>query len=355
MILEENNQKLKALKERGHAVVLGIETSCDETAAAVVSDGRVVCSNVLYTQIEIHAKYGGVVPEIASRNHVEKLPYIVKSALAQAGMELSDLDALAVTEGPGLVGALLTGVSYAKALAYAAEKPLIAVNHIEGHISANYISHSDLQPPFICLIVSGGHTNLVKVEDYGKYKLLGTTRDDAAGEAFDKVARVLGLPYPGGPNLQKLAEQGDQDAYEFPRAFKGETHLDFSFSGLKTAVVNLVHRMEQKGEAFRREDIAASFQKAAVGTLVRNTFEAARREGLGRVVLAGGVSANAVLREQALAHKDCEIYLPKLEYCTDNAAMIASAAYYRLMGGCEAAPFSLNADPSLELISIQGA
>ena len=277
---EEMNQKLQALREKRNAVILGIETSCDETAAAIVQNGRDVRSNALYTQIAIHAQYGGVVPEIASRNHVEKLPYIVDEALRQADLRLEDVDALAVTAGPGLVGALLTGVSYAKALSYAAEKPLIAVNHIEGHISANYISHPSLQPPFICLIVSGGHTNLVKVQDYGKYQLLG----DAAGEAFDKVARILGLPYPGGPHLQKLAEQGDAHAYEFPRAFRGETHLDFSFSGLKTAVVNLVHRMEQKGEAFCKEDLAASFQRAAVQALIRNTFEAARREGMQRIV-----------------------------------------------------------------------
>lgn len=348
---EEMNRKLQALREKRNAVILGIETSCDETAVAIVQNGRDVRSNALYTQIAIHAQYGGVVPEIASRNHVEKLPYIVDEALRQADLCLEDVDALAVTAGPGLVGALLTGVSYAKALSYAAEKPLIAVNHIEGHISANYISHPSLQPPFICLIVSGGHTNLVKVQDYGKYQLLGTTRDDAAGEAFDKVARILGLPYPGGPHLQKLAEQGDAHAYEFPRAFRGETHLDFSFSGLKTAVVNLVHRMEQKGEAFCKEDLAASFQRAAVQALIRNTFEAARREGMRRIVFAGGVSANAELRRQALEHEGYEIYLPELKYCTDNAAMIASAAYYQLLGGCEAAPLALNANPSLELIS----
>lgn len=347
---EEQNKVLAGLRASGHAVILGIETSCDETAAAVVEDGRAVRSNVLYSQIEIHAKYGGVVPEIAARNHVQKLPYIVGQALEQAGKVLADIDAVAVTQGPGLVGALLTGVSYAKALAYAAGKPLIAVNHMEGHISANYISHPSLEPPFLCLIASGGHTNLVHILEYGKYRLLGTTRDDAAGEAFDKVARVLGLPYPGGPNLQELAKKGNENAYVFPRAFRGEMHLDFSFSGLKTAVVNLVHKMEQRGEAFCREDIAASFQKAAVGALVHNTFEAARREGVSRVVLAGGVSANQALREQALLHSEYEVFLPKLEYCTDNAAMIASAAYYMLMRGCEAAPLSLNADPSLELI-----
>ncbi|MBQ9942075.1 MAG: tRNA (adenosine(37)-N6)-threonylcarbamoyltransferase complex transferase subunit TsaD [Christensenellaceae bacterium] len=340
--------QLAALAKKENVNILAIETSCDETAAAVVQNGRTVKSSVYHTQIAIHAQYGGVVPEIASRNHLEKLPSVVEWALKEANCTFEDIDAVAVTYGPGLVGALLTGVSYAKALAYGLNKPLIPVNHIEGHICANYITHAQLEPPFICLIVSGGHTNIVKVEDYGVYRPLGSTRDDAAGEAFDKVARVLGLSYPGGPNLQKLAETGDPDAYTFPKSFKGEHHLDFSFSGLKTAVINMLHQMDQKKIPYRREDVAASFQKTVANTLMTNTFEAARREGLKVVALAGGVSANAYLRDRALQEKGIKLYLPDLKYCTDNAAMIASAAYYRLAKG--AAGLDLNAIPSLELV-----
>ena len=324
---------LRELGEKKGVRVLAIETSCDETAAAVVEDGRQVLSNVLYSQAGIHARFGGVVPEVASRNHVEKLPYIVEDALKSAGLSIFDVDALAVTQGPGLVGALLTGVSYAKALAYSAGKSLFAVNHIEGHISANYITHAGLEPPFVCLIASGGHTNIFKVEDYCKYSLLGTTRDDAAGEAFDKVARVLGMGYPGGPNLEKLAEQGNGEAYMFTKAFKGEKHLDFSFSGLKTAVVNLVHGFQVRNEAYNPADVAASFQRAAVDMLVENTFEAARREEERKVVFGGGVSANGALRKAVLTKKSFDVYLPDLQFCTDNAAMIASAAYYRIKVG----------------------
>ncbi len=347
---QQADRQMEALRNKDKVAILAIETSCDETAAAVVVNGREVASNVLYSQIAIHAEYGGVVPELASRNHLEKLPYIVQEALGNAGCDLQNIDAVAVTQGPGLVGALLTGVSYAKALAYAANKPLIAVNHIEGHISANFITHKELVPPFICLVVSGGHTNIVKVADYGSYEPLGATRDDAAGEAFDKVARVLGLPYPGGPNLQKLAESGNKEAYVFPRPFRGETHLDFSFSGLKTAVINKIHTMEQKGEAYSRADIAASFQRAVAETLIKNTFEAARRENMKVVALAGGVSANEYLRGEAAGVAGYRLFLPDVAYCTDNAAMIASAAYYRLRRGCPAAGLDLNADPSLKLI-----
>ncbi len=330
--------------------ILAIESSCDETAASVVEDGRRVISHAMYSQIKIHEKYGGVVPEIASRKHIEKLPYVVEEALSAAGMTIADADALAVTYGPGLVGALLTGVSYAKAAAYAAKKPLIAVNHIEGHIAANYITYPELEPPFVCLVVSGGHTEIVVTEDYGKYRLLGTTRDDAAGEAFDKVARVLGLNYPGGPNLERLAKDGDKDKYALPKSFRGETHLDFSFSGIKTAVINLVHGMEQRGEEFSPADVAASFQKTVTEELIKNTMIAAEREGIKKIAIAGGVSANGALR--TLAAKEAEkrgfdLFIPKFEYCTDNAAMIGAAAYYSLKNG--AAPLDLNAEPSLEL------
>lgn len=331
--------------------ILAIETSCDETAAAVVRNGREVLSSEIYTQIAIHAEYGGVVPELASRNHVEKLPIITDLALKKAGVSFENVDAIAVTYGPGLVGALLTGVSYAKGVAYAAKKPLVPVNHIEGHISANFITHEKLEPPFICLVVSGGHSHIVAVDDYCNYRLLGRTRDDAAGEAFDKAARVLGLKYPGGPNIEKLAAEGDANAYYMPRSFKGETHLDFSFSGIKTAVVNLVHNMEQKGEKFNKADVAASFQKAVVEALVKNTFEAARRENCKKVALAGGVCANGALRraaEDAAQENGCELYMPNFKYCTDNAAMIGAAAYYRFIKG-ETACLDLNADPSLKL------
>ncbi len=332
-------------------LIFGIETSCDETAAAVVRGGREVLSHAMYSQIEIHREYGGVVPEIASRKHTEKLPYVCEAALKQAGMTYADVDCFAVTYGPGLVGALLTGVSYAKALSYAAGKPLIPVNHIEGHITANYISDTGLEPPFMCLVVSGGHTEIVTVDGYGEYTLLGTTRDDAAGEAFDKVARALGLEYPGGPNLQKLAEKGDPLKYSFPEPFRGERHLDFSFSGVKTAVINLLHNLDQRGETYRREDVAASFQKCVTDKLVKNLIEAARRNGSEKIALAGGVSANAELRRkarEAAERNGMELFIPELRYCTDNAAMIASAGYFAMMRG-ERAGLELNAVPSLEL------
>lgn len=332
------------------ATILAIETSCDETAAAIVKDGRFVLSNAVYTQILLHREYGGVVPELASRNHVQKLTYVVEQALREANMQLSDMDAIAVTYGPGLVGALLTGVTYAKSLAYAAGKPLIPVNHMEGHIAGNYISHPELEPPFLCLVVSGGHTQLAVVEDYGEYRLLGETRDDAAGEALDKIARVLGLPYPGGPALAELAKDGNPNAYTFPVSFKGESHLDFSFSGIKTAVINLLHTIEQKGGTYRRDDIAASFQKAIVDNLVRNTVRAFERERIRNVAVAGGVSANTLLRETLTAKlgKRAKLYFPQLAYCTDNAAMIGAAAYDGWVRK-NFADYSLNADPSLDL------
>lgn len=342
--------QINKLREKRDVTILAIESSCDETAAAIVRNGRDVVADYLHTQIPIHELYGGVVPEIASRNHLEKLPYVINAVMDKAGMSFKDIDAYAVTYGPGLVGALLTGVAYAKAMAYADKKPLIPVNHIEGHIAADYITHKELEPPFICLVVSGGHTNIIKVIDYGKYCVLGSTRDDAAGEAFDKVARVLGMKYPGGPNLQKLAREGNPKAYKMPKSFKGETHLDFSFSGLKTAVINMIHNMEQKQEEYCKADVAASFQSAVAQVLVDNTFEAARREGITNIAFAGGVSANEGLREYALkkAEGKYKLFMPELRYCTDNAAMIGAAAYYRLLTD-ESAGLELNAEPSLKL------
>ncbi len=336
------------MKDENDIKILAIETSCDETAAAVVKNGREVISNVVYSQIDVHREYGGVVPEIASRNHIPKLPEVVEEALPGG---FDGVDVIAVTAGPGLLGALLTGVSYAKALAFALKKPLVAVNHIEGHISANFITHPDLKPPFLCLVVSGGHTQIVFIEDYCTYRMLGQTRDDAAGEAIDKAARVLGLPYPGGPHLEALARGGNREAYPMPISFRGEDHLDFSFSGPKTAVINMLHRMEQKGEAYSREDMAASFQASVIKMLADNTFEAARREGAKKIALAGGVSANGALREAFASRgkkSGARIYLPDPAYCTDNAAMIASAAYYRFARG-ERAGMDLNAHAVLPL------
>lgn len=327
-------------------LILAIETSCDETAAAVTC-GRRVLSNRVYTQKE-HERFGGVVPEIASRNHVMKLPYIVDEALRSASAGFGDISAVAVTDGPGLIGALLAGVSYAKALSYYHSLPLIPVNHIEGHICSLYISNESLEPPFICLVASGGHTHIAVAEGYGKYRLLGKTRDDAAGEAFDKTARALGLGYPGGPKLERLAREGTPK-YEYTRGFKGESHLDFTFSGLKTAVINQMQNMRQRGETFDPADIAASFQKEAVSFLADNTFEAAKREGIAKVGVAGGVSANAALRDAFLERARKEgitLFLPDAAYSTDNAAMIGCAASFSKP--C-ADPLRLNADASKKL------
>ena len=323
--------------------ILAIETSCDETAAAVTR-GRHVIANAVYTQPE-HQRYGGVVPEIASRNHIMKLPYIVDEALQKAGMGFADIEAVAVTDGPGLIGALLVGVSYAKALAYSLSLPLIPVHHIEGHICSLYISHPELEPPFLCLVVSGGHTHIAVVEDYGRYRLLGKTRDDAAGEAFDKTARALGLGYPGGPLLEKLAAEG-KPVFTYTRGFKGETHLDFTFSGLKTAVINQMHTMDQKREPYNKADIAASFQTEAISFLADNTFEAAAREGIEKIGIAGGVSSNGALRRaftERAQHSGITLYLPEPRYCTDNAAMIGCAAAF---AAPSKAPLRLNADAS---------
>jgi len=327
-------------------LILAIETSCDETAAAVTQGRRVLGSSV-YTQTD-HEKYGGVVPEIASRNHIMKLPYIVDEAMRDAGTGFGDLGAVAVTDGPGLVGALLVGVSYAKALAYRLGLPLMPVHHIEGHICSLYLTYEELEPPFLCLVVSGGHTHIVVVEDYGQFRLLGKTRDDAVGEAFDKTARVLGLGYPGGPKLERLAQKG-RPIYSYPRGFKGETHLDFTFSGLKTAVINHKHQMDQKGEAYDKADIAASFQAEAIAFLADNTFEAAARENIDIIGIAGGVSANGALREvfrERAQQAGVKLYLPDLRYCTDNAAMIGCAAAFE--PPCSE-PLRLNANPGKPL------
>ena len=328
--------------------ILALETSCDETAAAVVQDGRRIVSNAVFSQIDIHALYGGVVPEIASRAHVEACDRMIDRALAQAGMKLSEVDALAVTYGPGLVGALLIGVNCMKGLSFAAGKKLIPVNHIEGHVSANFLSYPELTPPFVCLVVSGGHSHLVVVNDYGNYTLLGQTADDAAGEAFDKGARVLGLAYPGGPRLSELAEGGDPDYLRLPRP-KAEGKYDFSFSGLKTAFVNACHTMEQKGIPLPKKDLAASYQQAIVDCLCDKTMLAVRDSGLHTLCLAGGVSANRLLRARMAAlakEQGVTLCMPAPELCTDNAAMIAAAAFYRRD---QAAELDLNATPSLRL------
>ena len=340
-----------ALQSCDHVRVLALETSCDETAAAIVEDGRTIVSNVVFSQIDLHALYGGVVPEIASRAHVEACDRVIDEALRAADMKLADVDALAVTCGPGLVGALLTGVSCMKGLAYAAGKPLIAVNHIEGHVSANYITHPGLTPPFVCLVVSGGHSHIVRVEDYGEYTLLGQTVDDAAGEAFDKAARVLGLPYPGGPRIDALAEEGDPHAMELPHPHTPGRY-DYSFSGMKTAFLNAANKLEMKGESLPKADMAASFRHAVVSALVDKAMLAARETHAPALALAGGVSANRLLRrmmQEACDKARLPLYMPRLDLCTDNASMIASAAYYRLRRG-ELAELTLNAEPGLRLI-----
>ena len=331
--------------------ILAIESSCDETAAAVVQDGRKVLSNIISSQIEIHKLYGGVVPEIASRKHIEKVIQVVDEALKEASLTMDEIDAVAVTYGPGLVGALLVGVSAAKSIAFAHNKPLIGVHHIEGHISANYIENEELEPPFLCLVVSGGHTNLVIVKDYGEYEVLGKTRDDAAGEAFDKVARAIGLGYPGGPKIQKISEEGNKDAIAFPRAKVADNPFDFSFSGLKSSVLNYINSCEMKGEEINKADIAASFQEAVVAVLVSHTIEGAKQLGFKKIAMAGGVASNTVLREEmkeACERRGFMFYHPSPILCTDNAAMIGAAAYYDYKKGL-ISDLTLNAVPSLKL------
>ena len=332
-------------------LILAIESSCDETAAAVVKNGRTVLSNIISSQIDLHTLYGGVVPELASRKHMEQVNQVTEQALAKAGVTLDDITAIAVTYGPGLVGALLVGVAFAKALAFAAHKPLVGVHHIEGHISANYIENHELVPPFGCLVVSGGHTHLVNVWDYGKYEILGRTRDDAAGEAFDKVARAVGLGYPGGPKIDKLAKEGNPDAIEFPRAHISGSDYDFSFSGLKSAVLNYLNGCQMKGESYNQADVAASFQKAVVDVLVSHSLHAVKAYGLNKFAIAGGVASNSSLRaafEEECGKRNIAFYHPSPIFCTDNAAMIGVAGYYEYIKGVRSG-YDLNAVPNLKL------
>lgn len=339
------------MKEIKDINILAIESSCDETAAAVVHNGREVLSNVISSQIDLHKLYGGVVPEIASRKHIEKINQVIEEALSEAKVTLDDIDAIGVTYGPGLVGALLVGVAEAKAIAFAKNLPLVGVHHIEGHISANYIEHPDLEPPFLCLVVSGGHTHLVRVKDYGTYEILGRTRDDAAGEAYDKVARAIGLGYPGGPKIDRLAKEGNPEAVKFPKAHIEDAPYDFSFSGLKSAVLNYINGCKMKGQTFDPADIAASFQKAVVDVLVEKAMHAVEEFGTYTFAIAGGVAANSALRagmEAACKERGIRFCYPSPILCTDNAAMIGAAAYYEYLTGTRHG-WDLNAVPNLKL------
>lgn len=339
------------MNDREDVLILAIESSCDETAAAVVKNGREVLSNVISSQIDLHTLYGGVVPEIASRKHIEKINQVIEEALSQARVTLEEITAIGVTYGPGLVGALLVGVAEAKAIAYAAGKPLVGVHHIEGHVSANFIEHPDLEPPFVCLIVSGGHTHLVIVKDYGEFEIIGRTRDDAAGEAFDKVARAVGLGYPGGPKVDKTAKEGNKHAVEFPRAKVEGAPYDFSFSGLKSAVLNYINHAKMTGQEIHVPDLVASFQNAVVDALVSRTVAAAKEYGYDKVAIAGGVASNSALRaemKKACRKAHLSFYHPSPIFCTDNAAMIGVAAYYEYQKGARAG-WDLNAVPNLKL------
>jgi len=332
-------------------VILAIESSCDETSASLVRNGREVLSNIISSQISVHKKFGGVVPEVASRKHIENISQVIDLALGEAGLRFDDIGGIAVTHGPGLVGALLIGLTTAKALAYARKLPLIGVNHIEGHIYANFIQHKELEPPFVCLVASGGHSHIVNVRSYGSYEIMGMTRDDAAGEAFDKIARALGLGYPGGPLVDKIAREGNPHAIDFPRAYLEEGSYDFSFSGLKSAVLNFLNSLSMKGSSPNIPDVAASFQQAVVDVLSDKLIAAAEEKKSPYAVLAGGVAANSKLREE-LSNKGLEkgikVLYPDLILCTDNAAMIGSAGYYKLMRG-EISEMNLNAVPNLTL------
>lgn len=339
------------MKNKDEIKILAIESSCDETAAAVVVNGREVRSNIISSQIDLHTLYGGVVPEIASRKHIEKINQVIEQALAEAKTVLNEIDAIGVTYGPGLVGALLVGVAEAKAISYAADIPLVGVHHIEGHISANYIENKELKPPFLCLVVSGGHTHLVKVLDYGIYEILGKTRDDAAGEAFDKVARAIGLGYPGGPKIEKVSHSGNPHAIEFPRAKIEDGPYDFSFSGLKSAVLNYLNGCRMKEIPIVQADVAASFQKAVTDVLIGNAMKALDEFGMDQFAIAGGVASNGTLREgmrEACDKKGVAFYHPSPVYCTDNAAMIGVAAYYDFINGKKDG-LDLNAVPNLKL------
>ncbi len=332
-------------------LVLGIESSCDETSASVIKNGRYIMSNIISSQVDLHKQYGGVVPEIASRKHVELIMPVIDQALSEAKVSLQEIDAIGVTYGPGLVGALLVGLTAAKAIAFTSGKPLIGVHHIKGHIAANYLQYPELEPPFICLVASGGHSHIVHVRDYNEFEILGQTRDDAAGEAFDKISRAIGLGYPGGPLIDKYAAQGNSSAVKFPRVHFDDGSLDFSFSGLKTAVLNHLNRLEQTGEPVNIPDIAASFQQAVVDVLVENTINAAKMKGVSKIALAGGVAANSQLRKDMkdkAGKQGIEVMYPGLVLCTDNAAMIGCAAYYEYIRG-ERASWDLNAVPGLRL------
>lgn len=339
------------MEAKEDVLILAIESSCDETAAAVVKNGREVLSNIISSQIALHTLYGGVVPELASRKHIEKINQVIEEALKEASVTLKDITAIAVTYGPGLVGALLVGVSAAKAISFATGIPLIGVHHIEGHISANYIENKDLEPPFVCLVASGGHSHLVVVKDYGEYEIIGRTRDDAAGEAFDKVARAIGLGYPGGPKIDKISKEGNPDAIHFPRAKVAENEYDFSFSGLKSAVLNYLNGCQMKGETINRADVAASFQKAVIEVLVEHSLHAVKAYGLNKFAIAGGVASNSGLRaafEKECAARKIEFYHPSPILCTDNAAMIGAAGYYDYIKGIRSG-YDLNAVPNLKL------
>ena len=331
--------------------ILGIESSCDETAASVVEDGRTVLSNIVASQIDEHKLYGGVVPEIASRRHCESIVAVVGAALGDAGCTIRDIDAVAVTYAPGLIGALLVGVNFAKGLSYSSERPLVPVHHLRSHIASNYISHPDLKPPFLCLVVSGGHSHIIEVKDYTDFKIIGYTHDDAAGEAMDKAARAMGLPYPGGLNLDKAAANGDPKAFKLPHPRVDGAPYDFSFSGLKTAVLNIINSLKQKGEEVNVPDLGASYINAVVDCLCGNTQKAAENLGYKKIVLAGGVSANSVLRRrmtELCQKKNWSLYYPELKYCGDNGAMVAAQGYYEFVGG-NTASLDLNAVASLSI------
>ena len=337
--------------EKEDVLILAIESSCDETAAAVVKNGRTVLSNIISSQIDLHKLYGGVVPEIASRKHIEKINQVIEEALKEAGVTLEDLSAVGVTYGPGLVGALLVGVAEAKAICFARDLPLVGVHHIEGHIAANYIENPDLEPPFLCLVVSGGHTHLVIVKDYGEFEILGRTRDDAAGDAFDKVARAIGLGYPGGPKIDRVAKEGNPYAMDFPKAKIEDSPYDFSFSGVKSAVLNYLNKCRMQGEEIVTADVAASFQRCVVEVLVEHGIRAAQDYHIDKLAIAGGVASNSALRsamENACKERNIKFYHPSPILCTDNGAMIGCAAYYEYMKGTRHG-WDLNAVPNLKL------